>query len=273
MELACPQCGETNREDSVDFPFCTHCHESLVKCGYCANFDSTAGVCRDPKPRWRKVSSDDELDCPRYRSILLIPTDFRRRVISPAKWVLIVAATLFAVIMVGIGAVGISNQNGLASPSPLGVEVVAVSTPSTPTVDVPFKLEFEVSNPDMRSSGPIRLSIPAAFLDRFKRLSIDPSPSNPPELLPREGERDRRYWHYYDFPSVPPQGQRRIVFELVTQPGFAETGFPFQEDRLTYDLNGIITDEGVRALGVHVYNSGKKGSFTAHRIFKVKTTQ
>lgn len=274
MELACPQCGETNRDDSVDFPFCTHCHEALVKCGYCASFDAAKGICRDPKSGRRKVSSDDQLDCGRYRSILATTTSLGQRVISPARWVLMVAATLFALIVIGKYVIGKYAQPTATRADPLPVEVRAEWPTEAPLkVGQPFELRFVVTNRDTQTSGPIRLAIPAAFLDRFKVLSIDPSPTNPAELLPKEGSRNRRYWHYHEFPSVPPEGERVIVFELVTNQDFVKKGFPFQKDRYAYDLTGRANEEGVKRPGVHVYNSTKKGTFIAPRVLRIQPTR
>jgi hypothetical protein len=285
MELACPQCGETNRDDSIDFPFCTHCHEPLVKCGYCANFDSARGICRDPRLKGRKVSSDDQPDCGRYRTILATTVAFTQRVISPAKWVLMVAGTLFVLIVIGMLTVGQNGQNRADAGTPASIGVVAGWAADPPIVaGRPFKLEFQVTNPDANSaSGPIRISIPAAFLDSFELRSIDPPPTAEPReggAEPKPGHPDKRYWHYYDFPSVPPQGQRAITFELQTKPGFETTGFPFQEDpdgldpsfKYSYDLDGGDNGDGLQGLGVHVYASNRKTFFSAPRILEIQTT-
>ncbi|KPJ61937.1 hypothetical protein AMK68_05525 [candidate division KD3-62 bacterium DG_56] len=305
MELVCPQCGATNRDDSVDFPFCTHCHELLVKCGYCAHFDAAAGVCRTAKSRGRRVSSDDGVDCPHYRSILLSTVAFTQRVIAPGKWVLAVAAILFALIAVGT----MIQPQSPAATSSNSVRPVRVRAWWERSVKVgePFEIDFTVANVDERaSSGAVRLAIPAAFLDRFEVLSVEPTPSNPPDLFgvpPEEsavtpegvamyllGARpDKRYWHYYYFKSVSPQGQRKIKFQLVTKRDFVEIGFPFQEGpgvelllekvpggeslnpKYAYDLTGVKNSDALKGLGVHVYNyrSDEKGIFKAPEVFKV----
>jgi hypothetical protein len=286
MELACPQCGATSREDSVDFPLCTHCHEALVKCGYCAHYDSAAGVCRDRKSGRRKVSANDGLDCPRYRSILATTIAFTQRVISPAKWVLMMAGVLFALIVVGPLVAGRKGPGPSTGPTVMGVQMQARwTTDPPPTVGRPFRLEFLLSNPDTRASGPVRISMPAAFLNCFKVLSITPRPTNRrpkwggPE--PEPGQPDRRYLHYFDFPSVRLQGESVITFELVTKGDFARTGFPFQVDpneedpdpdyKYAYDLTGAANGNGLKGLGVHVYNSNTSGIFSAPLILEIKT--
>jgi len=298
MELVCPQCGATNRDDSVDFPFCTHCHELLVKCGYCAHFDAAAGICRRAKSGRRKVSSDDGVDCPHYRSILVSPVAFTQRVIGPGKWVLAVAVILFALIVVGT----VLQPQAPAGTSPNSVRPIRVRAwwQSPIRVGQEFEIEFTVTNVDAgASSGAVRLAIPAAFLDRFKVLSVDPAPSHPRALLgmaPQTsdeiawtqegavtclvGAPDKRYWHYRDFRSIAPQGRSVITFRLVTARDFVRTGFPFQEGpgirdpkpKYTYDLTGEKNSDALKGLGVRVYNyrADQKGIFEAPEVFKVK---
>ena len=296
MELVCPQCGATSRDDSVDFPSCTHCHELLVKCGYCAHFDVAAGTCRDPRSGRRRVSSDDGVDCSRYRSILASAVALTQRVIGPAKWVLAVAVILFALIVVGTL---IQPQSSPAT-SPAPVRVRASWDPNKVKVGHRFKVDFTVTNVDAgASSGAVRLAIPAAFLDRFKVLSVDPAPSHPRALLgmaPQTsdeiawtqegavtclvGAPDKRYWHYRDFRSIAPQGRSVITFRLVTARDFVRTGFPFQEGpgirdpkpKYTYDLTGEKNSDALKGLAVRVYNyrADQKGIFEAPEVFKVK---
>jgi hypothetical protein len=180
--LKCPKCGRLCREGVVPFPRCARCHEQLLKCRYCADYDARMLDCVSPfrtdEPRIR--DPDLYLACPYHRTTLA-PTQkaLRRRV-----WMAAIAIGLLA------GAGAIFAVWPRPAP-PHGPNLHARIAPPTEEsfLREPMVLEFQIWNP-----GPGRISEIILALDRSYRKHVELTYVEPEPLEERRTLKWDRMW-------------------------------------------------------------------------------
>jgi hypothetical protein len=177
--LRCPQCGTLNRDDAVDFPLCRNCHERLVQCGYCRQFERTdaegAGICREKDAGGpRATTADAAPDCRYFQARYRVRSAAASRVpIHPAAWIL----GGFALVLIGFFAwSAVVRPSGSASPRRASVQLDAeVPYPVRPGSE--FTIDLIARNLAARPTGDVLIGIDSDFLAKFPLQSLDPLPT------------------------------------------------------------------------------------------------
>ena len=174
--LRCPQCGTLNRDDAVDFPLCRKCHERLVQCGYCREFErghaEGAGTCRSQAAGGpRETRAEDGADCPHFQPRYAAGGGRGKRVgIHPAAWVLGIIAVAFVVLFAVSAIVRPAD-------SPAFTAHVEAEAPAAVRPGSEFTIDLTARNLGADGTEAVRLGIPAAFHQRFGLRSPEPEPS------------------------------------------------------------------------------------------------
>ena len=196
--LKCPKCGRLCREGLVPFPRCAHCHEQLLKCRYCADYDARILDCVSPFRADEPSIRDPDLytACPYHRTTLLpAPKALRSRVWVTAVVLGLLAAggAMFALQPRPVG----PRPNLYARLAPLAEEAVR---------DQPMVVELQIRNP-----GPGRASEVIVGLDRTYRKHVRLTGVEPEPLARRSTLKWDRMWF-----SELEQGQMLAVSLHVT---------------------------------------------------------
>jgi hypothetical protein len=160
----------------VDFPLCRKCHERLVQCGYCREFErgdaEGAGTCHSQAAGGpRETRAEEGADCPHFQARYAAGGGRGKRVaIHPAAYVLGIIAVVFIVLFALSAIVRPANDPALMTHLEAHVPV-AVRSGSEFTIDLTAR------NLGADGAEAVRLGIPAAFRQRFSLTGPEPEPS------------------------------------------------------------------------------------------------
>jgi len=167
--LKCPKCGRLCREGVVPWPRCGRCHEQLLKCRYCADFDARMLDCVSTfRPEdFRMRDPDLYLACPHHRTTLGVgpPQRLVRRLVWAGALVLAVAA---------ITAMLVLRPRNTASPQPV-VHARAVPVAEA-VVREPLVVELQIWNPGPGDVEQVVVALDRSC-ERYLRLTyVEPTP-------------------------------------------------------------------------------------------------
>ena len=179
LVLKCPKCGKLCREGLVPFPRCGRCHEQLLKCRYCADYDARMLDCVSPlrAEDFHVRDPDLYLACPHHRTTLapVAPRALGRRVWMPA-----VALTMAAV------AVAVIFTRPRPAPEG-GLALHARVAPAHETyLGEPMVLELQIWNPGPGKTDEIVLALDRTYRKHVQLTYVEPEPF---------AERRTRRWH------------------------------------------------------------------------------
>ncbi|HUT75113.1 MAG TPA: hypothetical protein VM221_09825 [Armatimonadota bacterium] len=191
VTLKCPQCGKLCREGIVPFPRCGRCHEQLLKCRYCADYDAQMLDCVSiSRPDDFHISDPDRyLACPFHKSTLDLA---RQALVRSRVWV----TTLILAVVAALAVVLLARHYA-PPPAPAVVLHARIAPTEVVSVREPAIISIQIWNP-----GPGRVEQVVVALDRSceRHLRLDrimPKPSRQ-----RRTDRTRRMW----FPALAAGG-------------------------------------------------------------------
>ena len=199
LRIKCPKCDTVNYEGYMGFPLCHKCHEHLLKCRYCQNFDTQFFVCSHPK-RVEELGPSADPDtgraCPYFSSLHLVQADSRAsRAIS--VWAPIVVTILVAMVVVGVVRLSLLSRAAQLVPD------LKVEFPTNSQLGATFAGIITIRNPSATASLPCRITLGGDFLTGFGIIKIDPSPA---AFRSETGDR------VYSFDIIPPSTKRYLRF-------------------------------------------------------------
>jgi len=180
--LKCPKCGKLCREGLVPWPRCGRCHERLLKCRYCADFDARMLDCVSTfrSEDFRMRDPDLYLACPHHRTTLEVRPP--QRLVRRQVW-----AGVFLLGVAAVAAMLVLRPRDTASSQPV-VHARGVPAPDA-VVHEPMVVELQIWNPGPGDVEQVIVALDRSC-ERYLRLTyVEPTP-----LAQRRTESARIMW-------------------------------------------------------------------------------
>lgn len=237
LKIRCVQCDTVNYEGYMGFPICHKCHEHLIKCRYCQNFDRQFYVCGHPKrveELGPSVDPDIGRSCPYFSSLHEVrePSPVAR---TTRTWTAVLIAVLAIIVVVGLVILGLQ---GPRSPANMEVQFPVRSAPGATVVGT-----ISITNPSATKSLLRTVWLGDDFFGGFEITGTEPAAE---QILPERGGR------CYVFLPVPP-GKTHVVRLYCRAKG--EGDFPL-EVRLFDRKRNLLADS---RLTLHVSSASTAG--------------
>jgi hypothetical protein len=184
--LKCPKCGRLCRTGLVPFPRCARCHEHLLKCRYCADYNARMLDCVSTfRPEDFHIRDPDlYLACPHHRTTLALTEGqvVRRRVWVPALGALVIA-------VVAVFAVARFQATPTKGPT-LHARFVPVQEA---ILQEPTLIQVQIWNPGPGRVNDVIMGIHRSYERHLKLTSVEPEPVT---------QRRTRQWERFWFPGL-----------------------------------------------------------------------